>query len=316
MIALPFIVFSLWLIISYHNRGITVGLYMILLFWLTSVGTIIIDINNYYYVYCAKTDLGVIAPLLYCSLLSWCIYPFTRLDIKKPNKQKELKGQNLLLAIYLFVFIVILIVSFTRINEILFNESLASVRNTLYTGEAVSFYDHLSGFPRYVCAISSVLSPSSYIMCFLFVYSLSFLKNKWWINMLYIISSLSPILISINIADRSQIIYWFIIMGLSIFWFKNSMEAKTLRKISISMAIFGGLLIVYFVMVTVSRFEMRDAGTTGGLFVYLGQNYINFCNNLNYAEPGFWFGQLFPIANKYIFDFTDRLFFHKLNFLK
>lgn len=302
MIALPFIVFGLWLIKGYKRTGINVGLYMVFLYWITSIGSLVVDYCNYYYEACKKTDLGVIAPTLYVLLLTFCIYPYTKLVVKRPDFGKNLRGLNYVLLFYISIFIVVLAVSFTRINEILFQESLEQVRNTQYTGDAVSFYDHLSGLPRYICAICSVLSPSSYIMCLLFIYSYAFLDKPLWYNLLLLVSSLTPVLVSINIADRSQIVYWFLVMGLSIIIFHKSIDKCILKKIGYVILISTGLLLTYFMMVTISRFEMRDDGTTGGIFIYLGQSYINFCNNINYVEPGFWLGEIFPISNKYLFN--------------
>lgn len=300
MIALPFVVFGIWALTLYRRKGFSVGLYAVLLYYVTAIGSILIDVNGYYTYSCPKLDVGFFAPLLYCSLMCFCLYPLTKLKQLNFNKLSRLKGLTSLLSMYLFVFVVVLIVSFTRINEILFQESLAEVRNELYTGEAVSFYDHLRGMPRYICAICATLAPSSYVMCFFYVYSITYLDNRWWYNVLLLVSSLTPILISINVADRSQIVYWVLAFILSVAFFYKKLSARSLRIIGIMGLFFIATLAVYFFMVTLSRFEYRDGGTGGGLVVYLGQNYINFCSFINHVEPGNDLSQIMPVTDKYI----------------
>lgn len=304
MIALPFFVFGIWALSLYRKKGFSVGLYAILLYFITALGSILIDINDFYTYSCPKLELGIIAPIVYCILMCFCLAPLTKLKRIEFRKVKRLKGLTSLLILYLFVFIVVLMVSFTRINEILFQESLADVRNELYIDEAVSFYNHLDGWPRYVCAICATIAPSSLIMCFFFVYSIAYLDHKPWYNIAILVSSLTPILISINVADRSQIVYWVLVFFLSISFFYKDLSPKAIRTIGVIGLFFGILLAIYFFMVTISRFEERDGGTNGGIIAYLGQNYINFCNYLNHVTPGFNLSVAMPVTDKYIFHTT------------
>lgn len=300
MIALPFFIFGIWAFSLYRKRGLTVGLYAVLLYFVTALGSILIDVNGFYTYSCPKLDPGFFAPIVYCVLMCFCLYPLTKLKRLNFIRINHLKGLTPLVFLYLFVFVVVLLVSFTRINEILFQESLAEVRNQMYIDEAVSFYDHLIGWPRYVCAICATIAPSSYIMCFFFMYSIAYLNNKWWYNVAILISSLTPILISINVADRSQIVYWILVFILSFVFVRKDLSSKALRAISLTSLIFGSILLFYFFMVTISRFENRDGGTNGGIIAYLGQNYLNFCSYLNHVTPGFNLSVAVPVTDKYI----------------
>lgn len=288
MIALPLIYFSIWLVRSYKKNGVSIGTYIILLFVITSFFSVMIDMNDFYVSHsCPKVELGVFAPLLYIVLISLCIYPFYKMG--KLNIQREIPKniEKVLVRITLFyfgIFLLVLSVSFTRINEILLTESIVTVRNAQYTGDAVSFYDYLHGPLRYMCALCSILSQSSLGMLLVFGYLMAFSRRSGIFGMLALVSSMTPLLISINIADRSQYFYWIVLAGLSVVLFYPYFSSERKRVLYIFMGSIVALIITYFMTVTVARFGERDTGTEGGLITYAGQSYINFCRFINKLE--------------------------------
>lgn len=88
--------------------------------------------------------------------------------------------------------------------------------------------------------------------------------------------SLSQLLIAINIADRSNFAYWILLMGLgiSILFPYFSRKAKVGTVVLLSGLV--SVILVYFMAVTISRFDDRSGGTIGGIVTYSGQSYINF----------------------------------------
>ena len=42
-----------------------------------------------------------------------------------------------------------------------------------------------------------------------------------------------------------------------------------------------GIIVIYFVLVSISRWGESSSGTEGGTFIYAGQNFINYCNFVN-----------------------------------
>lgn len=288
MIALPFVVFSISLILSLiKKRGLTIYNYILILYTIISFFSILLHIFNYYDNSYPRIDLGFIAPILYCSLLLICISPFKRFNDIKINiivNNVNEKRYNLVVYSYFAIFLIVLIVSATRIQEIVLSDNLAAIRGLQYIGELESFYNHLSGFPRYISAIASLLSPSSYIMILFLGYNLAVLKKSFIFNLITLLSSMTPLLISINIIDRSSFVYWILSLGLVITIFHRFFDKKAKKAVIIFGSIAFLFIIAYFVSVTVSRFGERDGGSGGGIILYAGQSYINFCRFFNELE--------------------------------
>ena len=300
MIVLPFLFLGFWFLRTYKSNKMTPGNYMILLYLIAALASIIIEANSFYTDSCIRLPLGFFTPLLYCFLLWICISPYTVLKLPQYENKDKLKGLTTILVFYWIVFLITLFVSYQKLNTIFIEQDFVAVRGAQYTGDAESFYNHLSGMPRYLAAICSVLSPSSFIMILLFFYSITYLSYKWWYNILLIIPSITPLLISANIADRSMFVYWVILFGFCFTLFEKSMTTRTKRGLLITGISIISIFAVYFIAVTIARFAMRDSGTSGGIITYLGENYINFCNWVNYVEPGFYLDRILPITGHYI----------------
>lgn len=306
MIALPFIYFGIWSIMSWKKRGLDIATYILLIYTVTSFFAIVIDVGNFYDVRtCKNLGLGIIAPILYCLLLTLCISPFYKCRFKLSSPFKPIKNTKWFTTIvygYFIIFLIVFTVSFTRINEVLVS-NLAEVRNEQYIGETESFYNHLSGMPRYICAMCQILSPSSYIMILFFFYSLSFLNKSKLFNAITIISSATPLLISINIADRSQFFYWVLCLLFCYILFRNHIQQGNKGFIKIVLICLLSLILTYFFMITTSRFSERETGTSGGIILYAGQSYINFCNFINYLRHDYHsLCVIFPFTNQFILD--------------
>lgn len=287
MIALPFIYFGLWFFVEFRKRGLDVYSFILLLYTIISLFSILLDVSNAY-----TTDscpqmptLGVIAPFVYIILLTICIHPFSKFNsnyIKQFAGSINEKRFNLVVYLYFGMFLTVLLVSATRIQEILTSNALAEIRYEMYTGEAVSFYDHLSGLPRYICAICSVLGPSSFIMILFFFIGLTHFHKGVLFSIITLCDSLTMLLIAINIVDRSNFAYWGLTFVMCYVLFRKRLTKEAKRKFYILALVLVSLFLAYLVVVTVSRFGEREGGALGGIYLYLGQSYINFCNFFNY----------------------------------
>jgi len=309
MIVLPFVLFFIWFVVVFKKQGFTVGSYILLLYCVISLCSIVVDWFDYYDASCTKLPLGVHAPLLYCILISFCVYPFTRIHFQniKVLQGRSLQFFDIVVYFYFTIFLIVLLVSFEKINELLMtdNELLMSnlvvIRGELYSGTAESFYNHLTGFPRYVSAICNILSPSSFVMILFFMYSMAFLHKPALFNIIALCGSFTPLLVSINIVDRSQFLYWLLLLGLSFSLFYKFFSKKAKTGLIIHLSVVIGAILLFFSVVTIARFGERENGLLGGLFLYAGQSYINFCNFINYLQPAFAFYINFPFINDYIF---------------
>lgn len=320
MIVLPFIYFGIWFISAYKKRGLDVFAFILLLYTFTGFCSIQLDVNDFYEISsCPKMPIGIIAPIVYIILLSLCIQPFSKF---KSNSIEWFIGNinerrfNLIVYIYFAIFLIVLFVSFSIIQEILASNALADIRGEQYRGETISFYDYMRGIPRYICAICSEMASSCYIMIPFFFIGITHFNKGGILSAMTLCGSLTPLLISINIVDRSQFVYWALAFVLCLVFFHKLLSGKAKRIILILSSIVLGAMIIYFLSVTISRFADRADGTNGGLILYAGQNYLNFCNffnNLIFDNPHKPEIVLLPNINRYIlhgqsyFEFAAQL---------
>lgn len=103
------------------------------------------------------------------------------------------------------------------------------------------------------------------------------------------------LLIAVNIADRSNFVYWMLFMGLALFIFFPYLSRGKRIGVSAVVAAVLGLILVYFMAVTNDRFEDRADGAEGGLISYAGQSFINFCNFIEYVRPAYSLCEIFPL---------------------
>src|SRR5690606_13151879 len=134
-----------------------------------------------------------------------------------------------------------------------------------------------------------------------YFYSICFLKNSKRFNFMILLSSLTIIIIGIVGVDRSKTVYWMITYGFMLIFFRRYMTKSiksTIKKVSL---IFLGLILFYFIYVTISRFGENDSGTQDGVISYAGQSFINFCfffDNIEYPRQSLqkvfpWFYRMF-----------------------
>jgi oligosaccharide repeat unit polymerase len=299
MVAIPFIYFGLLLIFNTKRNGFfNIGTYILILYTFISFMSIILVSGNYYDWSVRDYPMQPYAPVLYITLLSICIFPFLR-KMPKIDPRLSPKAEKLLDYMtygYFIIFCIILAVSLTRIQEVLTSNALAEIRNEQYTGDAEAFYNHLQGIPRYICAICQILAPSANIMTLITMYNLAFRKKGFFYNVMGLLGSMSMLLVAINIADRSNFVYWVLFLGLSIFIFYPYLSKKKKLTVTIVVSIVLIAIFSYFMAVTSDRFEDRTEGTEGGLISYAGQSFINFCNFIEYVRPANSLCELFPLT--------------------
>ena len=139
-------------------------------------------------------------------------------------------------------------------------------------------------------------------MIFVFLYSITFLNEKWWINAMALIGSTTVIIVGMLQVDRSATFFWVLILGLAVSMFWHQMSSK-IKSIAIG---FSTTLILiaasYALSVTKDRFEERDGGSGGGIVNYLGQPYYHFCEVWDYypAPDGITTKSLFTAFHKFV----------------
>ncbi|MBQ0156316.1 MAG: hypothetical protein KBT22_07060 [Bacteroidales bacterium] len=215
--------------------------------------------------------------------------------------------------VYFFSFASFLLAYMGDLKFILSYGDFGELKQLVYEGDAY-------GLTTYPAPIELILYPvrvlinSSVIMIFVFFFNITFLKEKWWINVMAFVSSTTVIVDGILNIDRSATFFWVLLIGLAVSMFWNSMSAK-IKSVAVG---FSTVLIVaaatYALSVTKDRFEERDSGTQGGIVLYLGQPYYHFCELWDYypAPDGVTTKSLFPSIHKFIFkDFEGGVAYQK-----
>lgn len=307
MIALPFVFFLILFLDTWRRKGFDVYAYMLFLFLFISFFSILMDGMNLYAKYNRPVEsLGIIAPLIYCILLFVCIKPYENFSSSSINRMFIIneKIYNRIVYFYFIIFAVSVVISLTRINEIILSQNLKALRNEFYLGDAEPSWARFSGITRYIVAIMAMLSESAKIMLLFFFINIVFLKKKLWFNIITILGSMTPLVFSLYNLDRSRFTYWFILLGLMYVLFRHLLQRKDYKNFII---IGIPLLFVvgqYLLKVTVSRFGENSDGGIDGVVYYLGQSYIHFCyyfNDLGSDAP-FSLVELFPFTCQKIFN--------------
>lgn len=282
LVYLPAIFFGICTFRSYRKYGVNIQALMYGLFFLTGIASILVDSLDLYAYNCVKKDTGIIAPIMYCFLIWLCISPFDKISRCNITKITVRNTKILDYAVYFYfcIFLLISIVAFASIDQIITNANFAEVRSDAYK-EHLSFYNHLSGIPRYICALSTFFLASSYIMIPVFFYNLSKNRKGVVFNIITLAGSCCQLLTSILQADRSQFLYWIILFAFSYIMFKPTLTKERLKRLRLYILPILTLVAIYFVAVSITRWGDSGLGTEGGTIKYAGQNYFNFCNFFN-----------------------------------
>lgn len=305
MLFFPFLFFSSLFLINYRKQGLDVYSYLILIYAFSAFNSIFVDMLNLYRDFdIFKHPLGFIAPLSYCLLIAICLYPFKKF---KSNKIVSIEPINIhrynyIIWIFFFIFLLMIAASSAKLNEILFTQTMASVRDSFYHGDAESVWSNYSGWFRYFIAIISLLSASCYVLILFFFYNIAVLKKPIWFNFITLLGSLTPLIMSIYIADRSGFIHWLLIFCLCFVIFRKQMSPKAKKQFSVFGLVILSFIFIYFISVTISRFGEDVGGTSDdvytGLIYYCGSSYIQYCNffnTLDFDSP-FSLSPLFPLS--------------------
>lgn len=301
MIYLPAVFFGVCMLVSIIKYGWNIQAYMFSLYFLTGIASIMLDADNLYQYNCLHRPLGIIAPLSYCLLLYLFIEQFGR--VFKPNLIKYIVVRNTKILDYVTIFyfamfVVDILISSTNMQQVIANDAFLEVRMEKYSGDNVSFYNHLSGLPRYIAALTTFFFASSYFLQIIFFYNITFRNVRFVYNIMALCGSTLQMISSFAQADRSQFLYWIILFIFCYTLFRPMMEGKAKRLLIIYISPIIFIFVSYFVIVSVARWGNSVNGSEGGTIVYAGQNYINYCNFINgiWDTPRF-INEIFPLIS-------------------
>ena len=298
---IPAIYFSILTLIFFKKRGLDSCTYISFIYMATSVFAVGIDIMG------LNPNLvsfaSLLPTILYCLLLTLFIVPAAIVDFNsyeglKFCSKKFLRWLN---YIYFFSFVCYIVAYSGDLHFVLTYGDFGELKSLAYEGDGYQLKTY-SAIIELILFPVRVLVNSSMVMVFVFLFNITFLNEKWWINAMAIIGSTTVIIVGILQVDRSATFFWVLVTGLAVSMFWNQMSAK-IKSVAIG---FSTVLILaaaaYAMSVTKDRFEERDGGSEGGIVVYLGQPYYHFCELWDYypAPDGITTKSLFTAFHKFV----------------
>lgn len=292
-----FIYFLIVFLFIIKKRGLDISACIIGIYMVSSLGSIYLHNNDPEYI--SKTPT-LIPTVIYCSMITLVTYPFYKFNSNKIRHFSHVNEKyfNILswTLIAGFIFAVILFKDDIIVRLALGNE-IGQLRGQ-GSADLGNAQANLSGPLRMISSVFMTIISMSAVSFLLFFYSMSYLKKKWYFNILLFFSTMGCMVASIVGIDRSVFFYW-IIDFIFIFILFKPYLAPRVKRITI---IFGGMLIgvalSYLLLITFSRFEDNAFASIAN---YMGQSYLNFCWFWdNYDAPVVNFGLFFPILTHFL----------------
>lgn len=248
-------------------------------------------------------SIGLIPTFLYCVLISLCAYPYYILNTNEKKvfiRIKNVRYFNLITYFYIAIFFILLFLFYNDIFEGILKSNFADLREDAENDDLQNSLTRLSNpLLRYIGFIAASIGYCGGFMIPFFFYSICFTKNSSLHNILILTSTLSSIVMGIIAVDRSCVVLWTLMFALSYFLFKpylNKRNSSLIKKVIIGV---GGVLGLYFVSMTISRFYLTDMGAGGSVVSYIGQPFLNYTNVWENIEVS-------DVSTRYIFPAYNR----------
>jgi hypothetical protein len=306
MIYIPLVYFSLLLLLIIRiKRRFELAATISSAFIITSTFAIIIDINNLYgSAGAVQATIGVIPTLLYIGLITTTIIPFLFLPALKKERIAPISNMRLFNNIvYFFALVTVfsVILFWGEIFKRLTSPDIDQLRILYAAGEDDLGFSQYSGIFRTFARFIFVLGSEALLLQILYFYSITMLNKDFKYNLAILISSTTPVIISMLSFDRSKIFYWALsYLALTVF-FWPAMSTKQKRVTQVNAFVFSVIFLIYITTITIARYGIQDVGGLNSIIVYAGQSFNNFC--LFYEKIAFDtynFDKIIPLLNSWL----------------
>lgn len=304
---IPFIWFLTVFIIIYLRRGLDVSAYATLLFVVTSFFSIVLfhspDGISY------RDYPSLLPTIIYCLGNSLIIYPLYKFDsghIKQVVINNE-RTINTITYVFFLAFVLGIVLRWKTLVFIYFAD-WEFLREMAINGELD--FDNHTGFLRLLRVLCGVIGRASSVMIPIFFISMCYLKRSWVFNFMALLGSANVIIDGIIGFDRSSTFKWLLLVGLCavLFW-KHMLQRARKRAVPILIVTLG-FSVVYFILVTIARFDNADNNVQDSVARYAGQPYANFCHIYDKMDnkEGVTTKYLFPtIHSKLLGDYEGNV---------
>lgn len=295
------------------HRCVDLATYISALFTLTSLCGVLMIAGGYLSGSGVLADgwdpeFGFVPTILYCSLITLTIYPFSFI---RPEKIVHISNIHRY-AIYAFSFFIILqgLAVAYLVGDFLsdlLNGDFKFLKDSGYAGDITPADAKMMTMPMPV-QVMYLLCSMTLLGIPLFFYYSCIEKRSLWLSVPVLAASISPVLRGILSADRAEIMHYGLMFVFTLILFQKHLTKAVKRFLataSVPVLLIG---MVYVVAVSSSRFEDTNEGTGGSMLEYAGQPYANFCYFYdNHNADLYYFEREFPLTSYFVYksQYTD-----------
>ena len=306
MFIIPFIWFSVLTFLLWRKHsGLDISVFISMLYAFSSLLAMVIVLGDMMgaggiLYFNGDEGLDFLPTMVYCAMITLSIIPF-HLVYNREIKQITCVSPFFLDSLSLFLILESLLNLYLVADSTLdiLSGDLAAVRNSVYAGDATPAQLKAESM-NFVFRIFASFNVATLLCLPILFYNLCFRTKPWWWNFSLFFASLSAPIAGIQGVDRTEMIYYALMLLFCILFFLPHMSSRLRRRMFFALLPFFLMGVVYVTAVSQARFEKQDSSATERNIQYGGQGYINFCyfwNNANYDE--LTVERIFPLYTKY-----------------
>ena len=302
-----FIAYLTTFLVVYKIRGNSLGIYLLLLYTICSLSSILYVTNPLYKGFTLEADMSW-QPFVYLYLclmiLLWPSFNIRADNIDISLSNMQIKRIDYIVNIVIFMQLVCFVLLLPDILRVLKSSDLAASRELVYGGADESPITLLynNKITKYFDLIVIGLKPYILLLGFYVAFINKNLRKKghffFWLTLTY------SVMRSLVIVSRGEIVFLLLYLFFIILLFKKSINPQIYKKLVLFSAVAVGFFIPFFWAISVSRF---DDLASFFLFRYAGESMCNFNGNLfdqlkgtidfNIYFPLFAIGQNYAFSN-------------------
>lgn len=275
-----FAFYVLFAFIVYKIKGISIGLYLIVLYCICALSSIFMVNNPYYRDFSLATKLYWEPYIFLFVCLALIIYPLCNikqsdinLNINNLNRDKVTFFVNILIIVQIVCIILIIPDVITSLSS----NDFAATRELVYGGGDKSPFTIIYRYKitRWFCVLLEAIKPYTIFISFYLAFVERSLKKKGFV---FFITSVSfSLLRSFVIVSRGEIVFLLLYLFFVLFFFKKEINPKLFKWLAFCGIIAILIFIPFYWSISVSRFG--DLANFH-LFRYAGESMCNFNGNM------------------------------------
>lgn len=295
---IPFIYFTIWLIIHLINPKMRFGAGAMSLLWIdiSAFFSILIDVRNLYGQYgCNEYSVSIFGVLLYCLLWTIILVPLMKLDSINITISPNINTPKVFKAFCVFLILCMFI-------HIVFADYLSTFQERLMADSADNYAESLEtdryrgGANQFLLWVPNIVASFTPLYLLSWVISVTICKQSKLIRLCLLGASMLAMLVGFASGGRAQLIWWCITFLIYFYLFKPLMSLTQRRYINIVFLFFAGIAFVGMSIITLSRFEDGGNQALDSIIGYAGQQVNNFCALLPYVDLAHLYpDRLFPL---------------------